>query len=193
MKVKHHNFTSSDHCRISVSLILSQVRKAPPFRFNKLWTTRKDFDCLIKRTWSTRFQGSHMFCFTRKCKPLKEKAKLWSTTRFGNIFRQLRVVEEKLKIIQERLIVEGDCMRPIEMQGKFSVKQSKLLLFQDIHWKTKAKSNHLKLSNENTSYYHACATIRKNRNLIKSIQDAQNNSITHPARIEECITNAFRQ
>lgn len=101
-KIKHHNFTSSDHCSISVSLKLSQVRKTPPFRFNKLWTTRKNFDCLIKKTWRTRFQASHMFCFTRKCKLLKEKVKLWSTTRFGDIVRQLRVVEEKLKIIQER-------------------------------------------------------------------------------------------
>lgn len=107
-KVKHHNFTSSNHCPILLSLNLSQVRNAPPFCFNKQWTSRDDFDCIVKKSCRCRFQGSHLFCFTCKCKLLKEKAKVWSTTRFGNIFRQLRVVEEESKSIQERLIVESD-------------------------------------------------------------------------------------
>lgn len=77
-KIQHHNFSSLDHCPISLSINLSQGRKAPPFRFDKLWTTRRDFDCLVKKTWCTQFQGSYMYCFTRKCKLLKSNAKGWA-------------------------------------------------------------------------------------------------------------------
>lgn len=79
------------------------------------------------------------------------------------------------------------------MQSKLLIKQNKLLLFQDMHWKIKVKSNHLSVSDANTSYYHACATIRRNRNLINSIKDDQRNIITHPIKIVECITKAFQQ
>lgn len=62
-----------------------------------------------------------------------------------------------------------------------------------MHWKVKAKLNHIKFSDANTKYYHTSASIRRNRNLINIIQDPQNNLITHPKRIEECITSALMQ
>lgn len=111
-KVQHHY-------QVSICLNVSKWRKAPPFRFNKLWTSQKDFDCLIKKSWWSQFQGSHMYCFTKKCKLLKEKAKIWSITRFGNIFRQLRIVEEKLKSIQSDLVHNDNCPYLIASQTKF--------------------------------------------------------------------------
>lgn len=75
----------------------------------------------------------------------------------------------------------------------FLSKQVKLLEYQDSYWKVKAKSNHLKLVDVDTKYYHACASIRKNRNRIETIQDPSNNTISHPNLIENCITSAFIQ
>lgn len=51
----------------------------------------------------------------------------------------------------------------------------------------------MNLGDANTKYYHACASIRQNRNLITSIDDASDNIIIRPKLIEECITNAFRK
>lgn len=101
-----------------------------------------------------------MFCLSKKCKLLKEKAKNWAATRFGNIFRQLSVVENKLKCLQEKLLEDPNCPCLAAKQNKSLCKQARLLEFQEIHWKAKAKSNHLKLSDSNTKYYHACASIR---------------------------------
>lgn len=95
VKLHHHIFSSSDHCPISLELKVPSCLKAPSFKFDKLWSSRKNFDVLLKRTWYTRFEWSNMFCLTIKCKLLKEKAKNWAITRFGNIFRQLREVEGK--------------------------------------------------------------------------------------------------
>ena len=128
-KLFNHNLSSSDHCQVSLSFKVRQCRKAPPFKFIKLWTTRKDFDCLVKKTWCTHFQGSFMYYLTKKCRLLKERAKNWSTTRFGNIFRQLRTVEARLKIIQSELILREECPHLISLRNKFLLKQAKLLHF----------------------------------------------------------------
>ena len=191
--LNHHIFTSSDHCQVSLCLKLHQGRKAPPFKFNKIWTTRKDFDIIIKKAWCTRFNGSFMFCLAKKCKLLKEKAKLWSTTRFGNIFRQLRAVEIKLRVIQDSLLANPECPSLCAKQQKFLSKQARLLEFQETFWKTKAKSNHLTLTDSNTKYYHACASIRRNRNFISSIINEDGVVVTDPSQVEDCFTNAFIQ
>ncbi|XP_057249105.1 uncharacterized protein LOC104906541 [Beta vulgaris subsp. vulgaris] len=193
VKVQHHAFTSSDHCQVSVKLDILQGRKSPPFRFDKAWTTRKDFEVIIKKAWSTRFHGSYMFCLTKKCKLLKEKAKNWATTRFGNVIRQLKVVESKLKCIQDNLLANPSCPFLAAKLDKFHLKQVRLLEFQELYWKTKAKSNHLKLSDSNTKYFHACASIRRNRNFISSIEDDVGVVLTDPKDVENCFTNSFVQ
>lgn len=98
-KITHHPFTSSDHCIISLDFLSLKNNKAPPFRFEKMWCARKDYDTLVKKICCTLLNGSFMYCLTKKCKLLKEKSKVWNKTQFGNIFRQLRIIDKKLAII----------------------------------------------------------------------------------------------
>lgn len=121
-KINYHVFTSSDHCQVSINLGLHKGRKSPPFRFDKIWTTRKVFDAVIKKAWCTKFTSYYMYCFMKKCKLLKEKAKIWSTTRFGNIFRQLRTVETKLKALHDHLLIDPNYPKLCAKQNKFLAK-----------------------------------------------------------------------
>lgn len=73
--------------------------------------------------------------------------------------------------------------------NKFLAKQAKLLEFKELHWKIKAKANHLKLSDSNSKYYHACASIIKNRKFISSIKDEQGILVYSPKQVESCFTN----
>lgn len=132
-----------------------------------------------------------MYCLLKKCKLLKEKAKVWSTNRFGNIFLQLRTIETKLRSIQESLLLNPDCPNLCLKQNKFVSKQTRLLEFQEAHWKIKAKSNHLKISDSNTKYYHACASIRRNRNLKTSIENEVGTVVSYLKQMESCFTNSF--
>ncbi|XP_057251329.1 uncharacterized protein LOC130591670 [Beta vulgaris subsp. vulgaris] len=127
-RLKHHPFTSSDHCQVSLDLSISKSSKAPPFRFEKMWCQRKDYDTLVKKTWCTRFNGSHMFNLVKKCKLLKENSKKWNLSQFGNIFRQLRLVNSKLANIQERLIPNPLCSSLILQQERFLQKRENYYL-----------------------------------------------------------------
>ncbi|XP_057251441.1 uncharacterized protein LOC130591711 [Beta vulgaris subsp. vulgaris] len=47
-----------------------------------MWCHRKDYDTLVKKTWCTRFNGSHMFNLVKKCKLLKVASKKWNMSQF---------------------------------------------------------------------------------------------------------------
>ena len=133
-----------------------------------------------------------MYRLIQKCKLLKRQTKNWVATRFGNISRQLIQVEKKLNKLQSQIVAQGTSVSLGKQQQLLLTKHANLLEFQNEHWKVRAKSNNLKLGDANTKYYHACASIRRNRNLISSVVDNANNVVINPKKVEECFTNAFR-
>lgn len=50
VRLIHHVFTSSDHYQIVLNYLPSNNSKAPPFRFEKMWCLRKDYETLVKKT-----------------------------------------------------------------------------------------------------------------------------------------------
>lgn len=163
-KMNHTIFTSSDHCQLILNYLPTTTNKAPPFIFEKMWCLRKNYDVLVKKTWCSQFEGSHMFRLVKKCKLLKEKSKEWNKFQFGNEFRQLRKVDERLKTIQEHLIVNPLNHSLSTKQDLLLCKRDSLLNFSSEYWKQKCKADYLLLGDANTSYYHAHASIRRNRN-----------------------------
>lgn len=93
----NHVFTSSDHCQVLLKLDKVLHSKVPPFRFQRMLCTRKDFDVLITKTWCTRFSDSYMFCFVKKCKLIKSKIEEWSKLTFGNVDRQIQEVDSHIQ------------------------------------------------------------------------------------------------
>ena len=65
-----------------------------------MWTKRKDFEGVVKQARQTDFTGNSMFNLTKKIHLLKNNAKGWCKNTFGNIFKQLKEVEEELVKIQ---------------------------------------------------------------------------------------------
>lgn len=165
--IQHHTFTTSDHCQISLNLALNKSFKCPPFRFEKMWSQRSDYMALVAKVWNNRFEGSNMCCLTKKLKLLKSVSKEWNKTKFGNIFRQLKKVDQNLENIQIKLHSQPNNQRAINKQTIFLSKRECLINFNVNYWKQKAKNNHLKLGDTNSKYFQTCATIRKNRNFIK--------------------------
>lgn len=71
-----------------------------PFKFENIWTKRKDFGNLVRQSWRNSFPGSHMFNLVKKIAKLKTMAKNWNRTTFGNTFKQLEEIEGKLLELQ---------------------------------------------------------------------------------------------
>lgn len=188
-KVQHHNFISSDHCCISLSFDNLSTTKAPPFRFEKMWCSRKDYNTLVKKTWCTQFASSHMFRLVSKCKLLKTKSKIWNQQQFGHIFRQLRSLDSKLTCIQVDLLLDQVNVTLLQKQDLLLQKRCKLISFGHEYWKQKSKTTYLKLGDANTSYFHAHASIRRNGNQISEFTSHDGIVLTAPSDISNAITH----
>lgn len=190
-KIKHHIFTSLEHCFISLVCMSSLFSKAIPFKFEKMWCLRKDFDILVKITWCSHFNCSFMFRLVNKCKLLKINAKEWNKTRFGNVICQLSVVDTKLASIQNRIIIDRDNVNLQKLQDRFLEKSRKLFEFQEKFWYQQARTNNFIKDDVNSKYFHGCSTIRKNRSNITSFKEG--NIISNPIQISKAISTEFKE
>lgn len=181
-KLYNHVFSSSDHCQVSLCLCNTSVKKAPPFRFEKMWCMRKDFDILIKKAWCSRFQGSHMFCLVKKLHLLKTKAKVWNSTKFENIFRQLKLLDNTLEQVQSQIILDPGSANLISKQERLLTKRRDLFSYQSHYWKQKSRDNFWLKGDTNSSYFHSCATIKKNRAMIKMFKASDGRLISIPVK-----------
>jgi len=68
-----------------------------------------DFNKLINTEWNNFSppNGTKMFQFQQKLKHLKGKIKQWNHTSFGNIFQAQSALDQDMKRLQQRIIIEG--------------------------------------------------------------------------------------
>ena len=69
-----------------------------------MWAKRKDFETVVKQAWRSNFTGNHMYNLAKKTMVLKKNIKKWNITTFGNIFKQLKEVENELSKIQQIIL-----------------------------------------------------------------------------------------
>jgi len=68
-----------------------------------------DFNEFVKATWvkCNLTDGTKMASFQRKLKYLKGEIKKWNHSVFGNIFKAKEILNQEMKVVQQRMITEG--------------------------------------------------------------------------------------
>lgn len=87
--------------------------------------TRPDFTNIVRQAWRVDFDGSHMYKLIKKTQLLKMKAKEWNKHTFGNIFIQMKKLDEDLLKLQSDTtnLREGDLR---EKQMRLITKKRKM-------------------------------------------------------------------
>ncbi|XP_070034913.1 uncharacterized protein [Nicotiana tomentosiformis] len=71
-------------------------------QFNTLFpsvdTTHESFNEVVKQNWIADFVGDHFLMFKQKIKRLKDALSHWSKLTFGDIFKQLEIREDIVRI-----------------------------------------------------------------------------------------------
>ncbi|XP_057859072.1 uncharacterized protein LOC131067930 [Cryptomeria japonica] len=98
--------TISDHSPILLSWVDKPILGPIPFRYEIMWHSHPDFKQCIQNWWNSLVQGSAMFRIAKKLEIIKRKARAWSKSSFGDIFKRNKEVETNLDRLQ-RTIAEG--------------------------------------------------------------------------------------
>jgi len=99
----------SNHWSVQLEASYIGTPKNRPFRFENIWLSHPDFIGNIEKWWKEdlQIQGTRMFILQKILRHIKIRLKDWNKNEFGNIFEAKKVVERKMKEINQTLITEG--------------------------------------------------------------------------------------
>lgn len=107
-----------------------------------MWTEKKNI-FLVAKAWNSRVQGSNMYCLMQKCKLLKSIVQIWNSKNFGNIFRQLRKVDDQLTKLQPIILANSGSFSTNKLYSRLLLKRTKLFNFSSNFWKQCLKKKFL--------------------------------------------------
>lgn len=80
---------------------LNEVGK--PFKFESFWVTEEECKEVVSETWSQNGEGSKMFIVCKKLRGCKEKLKVWSIRKFGNLKLKIATTKDQLMEVQKQI------------------------------------------------------------------------------------------
>jgi len=134
-----------------------------------------------------------MAIFQKNLKFLKREIKHWNHTTFGNNFKAQAVLNQEMKLTQQRIIKEG---RSEELAKQEQVIEDQLLnraQQEEILWRQKSRIRWLKDGEKNTKFFHKTTVQRRMHNLISHIQNDQGERIEMHEGIEENFLRYFKK
>ncbi|XP_059313002.1 uncharacterized protein LOC132064126 [Lycium ferocissimum] len=149
--MEHLSRTGSDHAPLLLSAGEQVQQFQKHFRFLKFWLDHESFMDAVDQHWRTEFIGDPFIIFKLKMKSLKAALSRWSKETFGDLFKQLIIREDIVKI-KEQLFEE----EPSE--------ENRIVLREGIQW-------HLD-GDRNTRYFHSIVKGIRKRLLLTRIQNA---------------------
>ncbi|XP_060211849.1 uncharacterized protein LOC132639421 [Lycium barbarum] len=101
IEIEHLARTGSDHAPLLISLKEQGQVVIRPFKFLKFWREHQDFLSVVSNNWASKVTGNPFILFKQKLKHLKGILSAWSKEVYGDIFKQLMIREEIVRLKEE--------------------------------------------------------------------------------------------
>ncbi|XP_075087665.1 uncharacterized protein LOC142169668 [Nicotiana tabacum] len=137
IEVEHLIRTGSDHAPLLITGETNAANFARPFRFLNFWTKHETFMEVVKQNWHADFIGDPFLMFKHKLKKVKTTLSQWSRQTFGDIFKQLAILEDIVKV-KEMLFEEEPTIENRIILQRTQSGLKKYLILEEQYWKQKA-------------------------------------------------------
>ncbi|XP_075103639.1 uncharacterized protein LOC142178213 [Nicotiana tabacum] len=94
IEVEHLIRTGSDHAPLLMTCGVQTTNFVKPFRFLNFWTKHATFMDVVRQNWEAGFIGDPFLMFKQNIKRVEEALSKWSRETFGDIFKQLAILED---------------------------------------------------------------------------------------------------
>ena len=158
----------SDHAPILLTTwnAHDRGRQHNSFRFEALWLSKPECGEVVAESWEAS-RGENVEVRIESC---ANKLKQWAANSFGNIKKQIKKTEEKLKVAQCR---DPDATM-LQLCNDLSNELDALHKQEESYWFARARANELRNGDKNTAYFHRRASQRKHYNTISGLFDDNN-------------------
>lgn len=176
----------SDHCPLLVKS--DELNWGPrPFRFQNCWLSHPGCLQIIKDVWASHTSGN----LTDKLKETKKRLKIWNSSEFGHIDRNIEELEDRIHSLD--LISNGRDLQLEELAERRSA-QMELWVWlrrKEAFWAQNSRAKWIKEGDKNTKYFHTLASIRKKKNTIPALI-TNNGVVSDPAGIHHEAVSFFK-
>ncbi|KAF7131646.1 hypothetical protein RHSIM_Rhsim09G0090900 [Rhododendron simsii] len=93
----------SDHNPLLLKTTEALNKVGKPFKFESFWVTKEECKEVVSEAWCQRNEGSKMYNVCKKLRGCKEKLKLWSFKKFGNLRLKIAVTKDQLAEVQKQI------------------------------------------------------------------------------------------
>lgn len=185
--VFHLPFYKSDHRALLVKFKSKRKinKRRRPFRFLAAWLTHQDFPVMMNMAWPIDSLWS------QQINHLQGSLVNWNKRVFGNIFERKKKLMRGLEEIDKRLVLQPSSALE-DKQNQLWLEYDRVLGQEELLWYQKSRSKWLQSGDRNTKYFHGVTAIRRKRNSYDIMQDDDGSWIGDPSKIEELVTNYYK-
>ncbi|XP_070039898.1 uncharacterized protein [Nicotiana tomentosiformis] len=101
IEVEHLIRTRSDHASLLMTCGVQTTNFVKPFRFLNFWTKHATFMDVVRQNWEADFIGDPFLMLKQNIKRVKTTLSKWSREIFGDIFKQLAILEDIVRFTNE--------------------------------------------------------------------------------------------
>ncbi|XP_074266599.1 uncharacterized protein LOC141589876 [Silene latifolia] len=185
--VRHVPIIQSDHCALFISpngfVPLNAINR--PFRFQACWLTHENFKEFVDESWPE--EG----IFTARLETLSQKLQTWNAEIFGNIFKQKKTLLACIEGCQRSLSL-GRKSNLIKLEAKLRRELDEILAKEELLWYQKSRMEFIKDGDRNTTYFHVSTLVRRWRNRITSLKDANGEWTDDSLVVKGIVVNYFK-
>lgn len=103
--VTHLSSVGSDHCPLLVEMATKADNTTRYFKFLNSCVDELEFMDVVQKCWERPIHGNVMWIFHQKLQRLAKTLSTWSRSHFGDIHVKVRDFEEKIRIVEEEMIM----------------------------------------------------------------------------------------
>eukprot|EP00253_Pinus_taeda_P030317 PITA_30317 len=169
IKSKIIQASASDHKPVILTLDKGRNLGPLPFKYNKVWDYKEEFQKLVQEQWAKEVVGSPHYTWETKLKSLRTVTKQWArdnavveNKKRIDLHKQLEQWNQKKENIQ---YTEEDQTKENEMYKEF-YKQNRM---EEEEQQQKSRCLWLMVGDKNTSFFHNNLKLRRAGNQIDKI------------------------
>ncbi|XP_049391508.1 uncharacterized protein LOC125855898 [Solanum stenotomum] len=163
--ITHLPSVGSDHCPLLMEIVDKVKQPIKYFKFLHCWTEHEEFNNVVKACWDRDVEGNPMWRLQQKIKRLTVTPSNWSRTTFGDIFSIVRHHEERVRVVEEALIVNNSAENRADLH-RINARYIKYLKLEDFILKQKTQLQWFKDGDTNSKYFHAIMRGRRRKLFI---------------------------
>ncbi|GKV15349.1 hypothetical protein SLEP1_g26146 [Rubroshorea leprosula] len=156
-----------------------------PFRLEKFWMDHPEFQNLVQDCWGIEDNN------TSQClETMMKKAKLWSRTTFGSLFKRKKQILARLEGIH-RFLSTKHCSFLTSLEKDLVNEYSKILKLEEDLWFMKSRTNWILDGDRNSRFFHVTTLKHRSHNKILGLKDAVGVWTYEPSEISNICRSYF--